>query len=116
LSIVFVIVKKKEKPVIQPIHDLVFIEKKTYKKLNSVIELPENFLTTEHSGIIVSIGPGKTYSNGEIIPLSVNVGDEVIYSQHAGQTFRQDGKEYIAIREHDIYAIIARENYDPAAE
>lgn len=93
---------------LQPTHDLVFISKKTEEKTDGVIIIPENAGQQDNVGIVVAIGPGKTYSNGNIIPLSVQVGDEVIYSLHAGQTFTSSGTELTALREDDIYAVVKR--------
>lgn len=93
---------------LKPTHDLVFITKKIAEKTESLIIIPENTGVQDNIGIVVATGPGKTYSNGVAIPLTVQVGDEVIYSIHAGQTFKSDGQELIALREDDIYAVVNR--------
>lgn len=93
---------------LQPTHDLIFVSKKTHEKRQGLIELPENVIQEENTGVVVATGPGKTYSNGEIVPLTVAVGDEILYSKHVGQAFRHDGQDLIALREHDVYAIISR--------
>lgn len=87
---------------ITPIGDLVFIEKVETEAQGLIILAAAE----EPRGTIVAVGPGKTSSDGTLIPMSVLEGDEVIYSKHAGQTFSVDGKELIAIREDDIYAVI----------
>jgi len=93
---------------LQPTHDLVFISKKTEEKTTGLIIIPENAGQQDNVGVVVATGPGKTYSNGNVIPLSVQVGDEVMYSAHAGQTFTSGDTELTALREDDIYAIIKR--------
>jgi chaperonin GroES len=95
---------------LQPTHDLVFLEKRMHEKRKGLIELLSNKSGQENIGVVVATGSGKTYSNGEVVPLTVQVGDEIIYSKHAGQTFRHEGKELIALREQDIYAIIERDD------
>lgn len=92
---------------IKPTHDLVYIKKKEMPaKSDGGILLAPHLAQKENIGHVLAVGPGKTYSNGDIIPLAVKVGDEVIYSQHAGQTFKIEGQELIALREDDIYAIV----------
>lgn len=88
---------------LQPTHDLIFI-KKFQPEHQSTLVIIEN--TDEPEGIVVAVGPGKTYSTGDLIPVDVKVGDKVIYSKHAGQTFKVDDQELIAIREQDIFAVI----------
>lgn len=100
---------------LQPTHDLVFIEKRTKtQELSSIIVIPDNAGEQEDIGTIVMAGPGKTYSNGNIVPLTVKVGDEVIFSKHAGQSFKIGDKTLLALREDDIYAVI-REAPDATA-
>jgi chaperonin GroES len=93
---------------LQPTHDLVFIQKKTEEKTTGLIIIPENAGQQDNVGTVVAIGLGKTYANGNIVPLSVQVGDQVIYSTHAGQTFMSGDVELIALREDDIYAVVNR--------
>jgi chaperonin GroES len=92
---------------IQPTHDLVYLKKKDVpSKSAGGILLSGNVKQQDNIGKVVAVGPGKTYSNGNLIPLVVKIGDEVIYSKHAGQSFNVEGQELIALREDDIYAII----------
>ncbi len=87
-----------------PTHDLIFVEKIEEEVQDSgLIVITDE---KEPRGQVVAVGPGKTYSTGEVVPCEVQVGDKVIYSKHAGQTFNFDGKSLIALREVDIYAVI----------
>ena len=52
-------------------------------------------------GTVVAVGPG-TKDN----PITVKVGDSVIYGKYAGTEFHLDGKDYMIMRENDIIAII----------
>lgn len=97
---------------LQPTHDLLFIDKDVRAlraQEGSLIMLPDNVSEQNDVAIVVAVGPGKTYSNGDIVPLTVQVGDKVIHSKHAGQAFKLGDKDLLAIREHDVYAILDRE-------
>lgn len=60
-----------------------------------------------HKGTIVSVGPGKSLKNGDILPMSVNVGDTVVYISYAGsETLKQDDGDYIIVSEGDILAVL----------
>jgi len=39
-------------------------------------------------------------------PMTVKVGDQVLYSKYAGTEITIEGKEYLIVRESDILAII----------
>lgn len=96
---------------IQPQRDLIFVSlKKNEKKTAGGIVIPESFENSKDSGTVVATGQGKTYSNGTIIPLTVKVGDQVLFNEHSGQTARlEDGQEVLVMREDDVLAIIEGE-------
>lgn len=60
-------------------------------------------------GIIISTGPGATYKDG-IIPMSVDVGDDVIFLREKALVFRNklDDKFYL-VSERDTSGILLRE-------
>jgi chaperonin GroES len=52
----------------------------------------------------VAIGPGKLLESGHRGPLSVAIGDEVIYGKYSGSDIEVDGHEVKILRESDILA------------
>ena len=50
---------------------------------------------------VVAVGPGT-----EKNPMTVAVGDKVIYSKYAGNEVKVDGEEYIIVRQNDILAVV----------
>ncbi len=67
--------------------------------------IPDTAKEKPQEGKIVAVGPGKT-EGGKLIPMSVNVGDRVLYGKYAGTEIKKDGKEMLIVRESDILAII----------
>jgi chaperonin GroES len=49
----------------------------------------------------VAVGNGKVDE-----PLTVKVGDEVLYGKYAGTEISFNNKEYLIMRESDIFAIL----------
>ena len=47
------------------------------------------------------MGPGKKDE-----PITVKVGDNVLYGKYAGTEITVDGKEYLIMRESDIFAVL----------
>lgn len=91
---------------LKPLHDLVYL-----KAINTE-ETTESGLIlrskpVEHTGTVVAVGPGTTYEGGLVVPIDLNVGDVVLFSHHAGQTFDVDGEKLIALRESQILAVIS---------
>jgi len=57
-------------------------------------------------GKVVAVGPGKKNENGQVIPLSVKVGDIVLFKKYGPDEIEVDGKKYLVGEEDDILAII----------
>ncbi len=58
-------------------------------------------------GTVVAVGPGKYNEDGDgLVPMSVKVGDKVIFSKYGPDEIKIEGKEYYVIAESNILAII----------
>lgn len=59
-------------------------------------------------GTIVGVGPGKRdFQNWrERIPMSVKLGDRVLYSEYAGNVSAIDGVKYAILRDDDLLAVL----------
>lgn len=87
---------------IKPIGDRVVVEPApAEEKTASGIYIPDTAKEKPQRGMIVAVGNGKTDE-----PMTVKVGDEVLYGKYAGTEFTYEGKEYLIMRESDIYAVI----------
>jgi chaperonin GroES len=93
---------------VKPIGDRIVIEAAPAEtKTASGIYIPETAQEKPQHGTVVAVGPGKhAESTGTLIPLTVKVGDKVLYGKFAGQEFPLDGKDYLVMRESDVYVIL----------
>lgn len=57
-------------------------------------------------GIVIAIGPGKYNDDGERIPVSVKVGDRVIFSKYGYDEVKIGGVEYFIVSEAGVLAVI----------
>jgi len=73
----------------------------------SGIVLPETAKEKPQKGTILAVGPGAKDDKGNLIPMSVKVGDVVLYGKYAGTEVKMpNGKHVLVIRENDIFAIV----------
>lgn len=56
-------------------------------------------------GTVVAVGPGK-YDDGVLTPMSVKVGDTVLFSKYGFDEVKIDGKEYYILSESNVLAKI----------
>lgn len=57
-------------------------------------------------GKVIAVGEGKRNEKGEIVPMSVKVGDTVLFKKYGPDEVELDGKKYLVGDEDDILAII----------
>jgi chaperonin GroES len=92
----------------KPLSNHVFLEPlEEEKTTKSGIVLPE---TAEKEkpikGKVLAVGPGKINDNGSIQPMSVKIGDMVLFKKYGPDEIELDGKKYLVGDEDDILAII----------
>ena len=63
--------------------------------------IPDNAKEKPQKGTVVAVGNGKVDE-----PLTVKVGDTVLYGKYGGTDLKLDGTDYLMMRESDILAII----------
>ena len=73
----------------------------------SGIVLPDNADKEKPmQGEVIAVGPGKRMENGETSPVSVKVGDKILFTKYAPDEVELDDEEYLVIDEEKILAII----------
>lgn len=80
---------------------------KSEEKTKSGILLPDSASKERpEQGKVVAVGPGKKNKQGQIIPLSVKVGQKVLFKKYSSNEIKVEEKEYLIIEENDILAVI----------
>ena len=92
----------KAKTIITPVADRVLVLPDPAESVTKGgIIIPDSAKEKSMRGTIMAVGPGK---NDE--PMTVKVGDSVLYGKHAGTEINIDGVSYLIMREADIFAIL----------
>ena len=87
---------------IRPLQDRVLVEAAAAEeKTAGGIIITDTAKEKPQKGKIIAVGNGKKDE-----PLTVKVGDEVLYGKYAGTEISVSGKEYLIMRESDIFAIL----------
>jgi len=87
---------------IKPLADRVIVEvSPAEEKTASGIIIPDTAKEKPQKGKVVAVGNGKKDE-----PLTVKVGDTVLYGKYAGTEISVDGREFLIMRESDIFAVI----------
>lgn len=92
---------------VKPLSDRIVVRQADAEEMSSGgIILPDTAQEKPQQGEVMSIGPGKTADNGELIKMSLKVGDRVLYGKYSGTEVTIDGEEYVFMRESDILAVL----------
>ncbi len=92
---------------LKPLADRVVVESAVADDVSKGgIILPDTAQEKPQQGTVVAVGDGKVSDSGTVIPLSVKVGDLVLYGKYSGTDVTIDGNEYMIMRESDILAIL----------
>lgn len=99
---------KTEKLSIQPLGDRVVVQPSTRDEVSSSgIIIPESAKAEKpERGVVVAVGKGRT-EDGKIVPMSVAVGDTVLFSKYGFDEVKIDGQEYYILSESSVLARIS---------
>jgi chaperonin GroES len=87
---------------VTPLHDRVIVKPaKAEEKTAGGIIIPDTAKEKPQKGIVIAAGPGKKDE-----PVTVKVGDTVLYGKYAGTEIQIEGDDLLIMRESDILAIV----------
>jgi chaperonin GroES len=87
---------------VKPLADRVLVEPAPAEtKTAGGLIIPDTAKEKPMKGKVLAVGNGKPDE-----PMTVKVGDTVLYGKYAGTEIQVEGKDLLIMRESDIYAII----------
>jgi len=96
---------------IRPLGDRVVVkpgEKGVEKKLASGIIIPPSANKEQPmTGEVIAVGPGK-YEEGELVPMSLKIGDQVLFAKYGYEEIKLEGVEYYILSESSVLAVIGK--------
>ena len=92
---------------LNPLHDRVVVRRIEAEKqsLGGII-IPDTAGEKPDSGVVLAVGPGRRTVAGDLVPMSVEVNDQVMFAKFAGETVKIDGEELLVLKEEEIFAVI----------
>lgn len=95
---------------IRPLHDRVVVRRMEEEtKTAGGIVLPGSAAEKPNQGEVIAVGAGKPLDNGEVRPVSVKVGDHVVFGQYSGSnTIKVNGEELLIMNESELLGVIEK--------
>ncbi|MFH1098813.1 MAG: co-chaperone GroES [Candidatus Uhrbacteria bacterium] len=92
---------------VRPLHDRVVVQPSSEETVTkSGIVLPDTAKEKPEQGKVISVGPGKLLENGQRAPVSVKIGDTVLFKKYSPDEIKVGDAEYLVIRDEDVLAVI----------
>lgn len=92
----------------QPTYDRVIVKvAQVEEKSSSGFFLPGDPKETTVTGEVLAVGPGAKTKDGVLLPMTLKVGDHIMFLKNAGHKVKSDGNEFTILTEADAVAIIA---------
>lgn len=86
----------------KPLADRILVEPTAAEtKTASGIIIPDTAKEKPQEGTVVAVGPGKKDE-----PMTVKVGDKVLYGKYSGTELKMEGKDYLIVKESDLFGIL----------
>ena len=93
---------------IRPLYDRIVVRRSTEEedKSSGGIIIPDSAKEKPQKAEVVAVGKGKRNEAGTLIPLDVQVGDNILFGKYSGNEIKSDGQEYLILREDEILGVI----------
>jgi len=90
---------------LQPLGDRLIVEVlEEEETTTSGIVLPDTAKEKPQRGRVLAVGPGGRNEKGDIIPMELGEGDEIIFSKYGGTEIKLGADEILILRESDVLA------------
>jgi chaperonin GroES len=90
---------------LQPLGDRLIVEVLEDEETTaSGIVLPDTAKEKPQRGRVLAVGPGGRNDKGELVPLEVAEGDEIIFSKYGGTEIKLGTDDVLILRESDVLA------------
>src|SRR5665213_1757358 len=92
--------------IVKPLADRVVIKAlEETEQMRGGLFIPDTAKEKPQQGEIVAVGPGR-YEDGKLVPMSLKVGDKVLYGKYSGTEVTINNDQLLILRETDVLAVI----------
>lgn len=78
------------------------------EKTKGGIIIPDNAKEKPSTGEVIAVGEGSRDKEGELIPMTVNVGDIILFGKYSGTEVKLNDEDYLVLKETEILGIIEK--------
>ena len=88
-------------------HDRVVVKRvEEEQKTKGGLIIPDTAKEKPMQGEVLAVGPGARNDKGDLAPMSVQVGDRVLFGKWSGTEVKLDGDELLIMKESDLMGVL----------
>jgi chaperonin GroES len=92
---------------IRPLHDRLVVRRIEAENTSTGgIIIPEKAQEKPLQGEVLAVGEGALLDSGERRPISVKVGERILFGKYTGTEIKLNGEDLLVLRESDVMAVI----------
>ena len=92
---------------VRPLFDRVLVKRNDEPtQTKSGLFLPETAKEKPVEGTVVAVGNGRIADDGQVTPLTIKVGDRIVFGKYSGTEIKIDGEDRLILREDDILGVL----------
>jgi len=92
---------------IRPLQDRVVVRRKEEETTTAGgIVLPGSAAEKPAQGEVLAVGSGRLLDNGEVRPVDLKVGDNVVFGKYSSNTITINDEELLILSENEIYGVL----------
>lgn len=93
---------------LRPLGDRVIVKPAAKEEMSKAgIILPDTIdKERPEQGEVIAVGPGKLLENGSRAPMSLAIGNKIVFKKYSPDEVKVDDQEYLVISETDVMAVI----------
>ncbi len=91
----------------RPLHDRVAVKRvEEEQKTKGGLIIPDTAKEKPMQGEVLAVGPGARNEDGGLVPMSVRVGDRVLFGKWSGTEVKIDDEEVLIMKESDLLGVL----------
>jgi len=91
---------------LKPLTDHLIVKPLKEEITKSGLILPATGQERPEKGEVVAVGPGRILENGNLLPMSLKVGDKILFKKYAPDEIKIEGEVFLILSEREVIAII----------
>ena len=90
----------------KPLHDRVLVRRvESDEKTKGGLIIPDSAKEKPAEGVVVACGEGARKDSGDLIPMAVKEGDQILFGKWSGTEMQIDGEDLLIMKESDILGV-----------